>query len=140
MPSDPRWLTIALRELGVAEVPGSAANSRIVEYHQAVTLKATSDDISWCSSFVAWCMEAAGIPSTDSAAARSWLGWGCGLAEAQLGAVTVLSRTGNPALGHVGFWIAGDAEFCWLLGGNQSDAVTVARFAVGRMLGWRWPA
>jgi len=51
------WMDIAVAELGVHEDshPGQH-NSRILEYHQTTTLKATTDETPWCSSFVNWVM------------------------------------------------------------------------------------
>ena len=42
--------------------------------------------------------------------------------------------------GHVGFAIGQDDTHFFVLGGNQSDAVTIARIAKSRLLGARWPA
>ena len=44
------------------------------------------------------------------------------------------------ALGHVGFAAGQDDTHFYMLGGNQSDAVTIARIAKSRLLGARWPA
>jgi lysozyme family protein len=57
----------------------------------------------------------------------------------RLGAVVVLSRERDPGAGHVGFWTGETADKHILLGGNQSDAVTVAAFAKDGQLGFRWP-
>ena len=51
----PKWLEIALKEVGVSEIKGGE-NKRILEYHASTTLKAKEDEIPWCSSFVNWCM------------------------------------------------------------------------------------
>lgn len=53
------------------------------------------------------------------------------------GAVLVFERGSG---GHVGFAIGQDDTHFHVLGGNQSDAVTVARIAKSRLLGARWPA
>ena len=42
--------------------------------------------------------------------------------------------------GHVGFAVGEDDTYFYVLGGNQSDAVTIARNAKSRPLGARWPA
>jgi hypothetical protein len=42
--------------------------------------------------------------------------------------------------GHVGFAVGQDARALHVLGGNQSDAVTIARIDKSRLLGARWPA
>ena len=73
------WLEIAEREQGVAEVPGAGDNPRVVDYLMSTTLGSLenqNDETPWCSAFVNWCMEQAGIKGTNSAWARSWLDWG----------------------------------------------------------------
>ena len=68
--------------------------------------------------------------------ARHWLLFG---REVQpiIGAVLVFSRGFG---GHVGFAVGQDDTNFFVLGGNQSDAVTIARVAKSRLLGARWPA
>lgn len=66
-PESAPWLEIARGELGQREIKGDAHNPRILEYHQSVRGKITSDETPWCSSFVNWAMEKAGIRGTDSA-------------------------------------------------------------------------
>jgi lysozyme family protein len=51
----------------------------------------------------------------------------------------VLSRGSDPDAGHVGFLLGEAGNQIYLLGGNQSDAVTVAAFPKARLLGVRWP-
>ena len=139
LPGIPRWFLIASAELGVREVRGGE-NDRIIEYHQATTLRATEDEVPWCSAFMCWVMGQAGVASTRSAMARSWLAWGreC---RPVLGAVVVLRRTDNPRNGHVGLLVGqGRDGRPWLLGGNQSDAVSIAPFRGEDVLGFRWPS
>jgi uncharacterized protein (TIGR02594 family) len=124
----------------VKEVPGHAANPRILAYHRATTYQATSDEVPWCSSFVNWCLQEAGVTPTRSAAARSWLKWGEPLLQPRYGAITVLSRGLNPAQGHVGFFVSEQEGLVFLLGGNQSNAVSINGFRPERIVGIRWPA
>ena len=42
--------------------------------------------------------------------------------------------------GHVGFYWAEDGDAYHILGGNQSNAVTVMRVARNRILDARWPS
>ncbi|MBU5614452.1 peptidoglycan-binding protein [Geomonas sp. Red51] len=58
---DAIWLKIAAAEVGQREFPGSPANPRIIMYHGATSLRATSDEVAWCSAFVNWCLKQAGI-------------------------------------------------------------------------------
>lgn len=132
------WHEIAQGEEGTKEVPGSGNNPRIVEYHATTKLKATQDSVPWCSSFVNWCVEQAGYKGTDSAAARSWQGWGMECGEFRPnGSIVVMKRKGG---GHVGFKVGEDAFYVYVLGGNQSDEVNVRKFAHTQVLSYRLPA
>jgi uncharacterized protein (TIGR02594 family) len=75
--------------------------------------------------------------------ARNWLKFGRPLATPALGAVLVFWRgTRNGTSGHVGFY-AGEEKggaVLHVLGGNQSDAITIARLGRDRLLGIRWPS
>lgn len=133
---DSPWLDIARQELNVCQIPGPEANKRIIEYHSFTTLKATSDEVAWCSSFVNWCMHKAGLPGTNSAAARSWLQYGRKLDAPKEGCIAVYWRVSPSSWqGHVGFWVGENR----ILGGNQSNCVTIATYPRARLLGWRWP-
>jgi len=149
---EPRWLAVAYQELrlGVREIPGPQHTGRILEYHAATTLKATTDEVPWCASFVGWCLRQADVKPSGSAAARSYLDWGVGVSVVNppIGAVVVLKRGGagqpgpevRDAQGHVSFfWGHGEPGQLVCLGGNQGDKVSLACYPVGRLLGIRWP-
>ena len=139
--SQPRWLALAWGDLGVAETPGADHTRRVVRYYADVGhAQITNDETAWCAAFLGSCLERAGLPSTRSLMARSYLAWGESLDEFRHGAVAVLSRTADPALGHVGFLIGETTESVILLGGNQGDAVAVEAFPRSRLLGLRWPS
>ncbi len=138
MQSPHKWMSIAWDELATAEVPGQGNNMRIVEYHQSTKLKATDDSVAWCSSFINWVMDKAGIQGSDSAAARSWLGWGEKCLP-RYGALVVFSRGVSTWTGHVAFYLDEDDVNIYALGGNQHDRVCVQAFKKGQVLGYRWP-
>lgn len=129
---------IAKGEVGVKETPGAGNTKRVLEYHATTTLKATSDDVPWCSAFVSWCVERAGLRGTRSAAARSWLDWGTAVDLPQEGDIVILRR-GNPPSGHVGFFVKSAGDIIYVLGGNQSDQVKVSGYKRGDLLGYRRP-
>lgn len=135
---EPKWIEIARRELGQSELK-KGDNPRILEYHRSTLLKAKKDEVSWCSAFVCWCLETSGIRSTRSAAARSYLNFGVivSLADAKLGDIAVFKRGAHPWQGHVAFFISQDEKYLTVLGGNQSDAVTFAKFEKSALLGIR---
>lgn len=130
---------IAKQEVGAKEVPGPQHNKRILEYHATTTLKATTDEVSWCSSFVNWCVTQAGLKGTDSAAARSWLKWGTPVDTPREGDIVIFSRGSNPQSGHVGFYIETIGETIKVLGGNQGDQVKVSNYLKSNVLGYREP-
>lgn len=147
----PRWMELALAEQGQAEVAGAGKdNPRILEYHQATALRASSDETPWCSSFVNWVMRQSGHTGTQNALASSWLAWGEKLAEPRYGAIAIIrskSAAGNAATGsstgyHVGFLVEQTDKALRILGGNQSDSVKVSSFSLEKytLEGYRWPA
>ncbi len=138
---EPEWLRIAREEmaLGVEEISGVRNCARVLDYHSTTTLRATDDETPWCSAFVNWCLWKAGIRGTNSARARSWLEFGLRMPEPMPGAIAVLKRGSNPALGHVGFYIGEEPRRVFLLGGNQSNRVTIAAYEAKDILGYRWP-
>ena len=133
------WMTIAEDEIGVAEVPGTASNARIAQYHETTHGGPETDSVPWCSSFVNFCITRAGVTGTQSKMARSWMTWGRDAGGFVPGCIVVLQRGAAPK-GHVGFCVEASSGIVQLLGGNQGDAVNVASFDASRVLARRLPA
>ncbi|MFZ6647214.1 TIGR02594 family protein [Undibacterium sp. TJN25] len=133
-------MPVARKEIGIARFAAGQSNPRITEYHQHTNIRGYDDKVAWCSSFADWCMRQAGIAGTGSALARSWLEWGAALQQPRPGCVVVVTRD-DPASwkGHVGFYLRSDAEFIYLLGGNQLDEVREHFYPLDSVLGYRWP-
>lgn len=135
----PSWMAEAWRELGQSERSGSTHNPRIVAMFDELGHPSQADETAWCAAFVGACLERAGIASTRSLMARSYEEWGVPSAAPSAGAIAVLRRGSDPTLGHVGFLVGATDTHVLLLGGNQSDAVTVASFDRDLVLGYRAP-
>lgn len=136
----PAWLARAWAEVGQREGPSTSDNPRVLQYYRdAGHPGVTHDEVAWCAAFVGACLERVGIASTRSLMARSYLSFGEPLARGRVGAIAVLSRGADPALGHVGFWVGETESSVLLLGGNQGDAVAVSAYAKEKLLGLRWP-
>jgi len=135
----PKWLEIAEKELGEHEIPGDKSNPRIIEYHKATTLKSSSDEVPWCSSFVCWVMQEAGFKTTRSASARSWQWWGKEIKKPEFGCIVVFKRGSSPSQGHVGFFVGQGSDHIKILGGNQGDQVSIANFNKDKVVAYRWP-
>ncbi len=140
MRDQPAWLAAAWKELGQKEIAGSKDNARIVTYFREAGHPAVQDDeTAWCAAFLGAMLTRGGARGTGSLMARSYLRWGKAEDDLRTGAIAVLSRGSNPALGHVGFIVGAHDTSLILLGGNQTNAVTVAAFDRSRLLGVRWP-
>ena len=143
---NPPWLALALNELAtdVEEKRGKGRhNPRILEYHATTTLRAQDDETPWCSSFVNWCITQSGIKGTNLAAARSWLKWtqGEALTQPRKGAITIFWRgSPNGIFGHVAFYLGQTKNHIEVVGGNQGDQISIAKYAKSKFLGYRWPA
>lgn len=136
----PPWYAIALDQRGLHEVRDNA-ELRAWLRADGATLGDPAK-LPWCGDFVDTAIGLA-LPNeatpANPYAARNWLAWGreCPVI---LGAVAVFwrgSRTGWQ--GHVGFVAGEDADAIHVLGGNQSDSVTITRISRARLLGCRWP-
>ncbi len=142
---EPAWMAIARAEICTREArAGQPSNARIVQYHQITTLRAASDRTPWCAAFVSWVLEQAGIRSTRSARAKSYLDWGHALEAPRVGAITVFHRgSGAPTArgpGHVGFLVEERENDVLLLGGNQGNHVNIRSYSKSRLMAYRWPA
>lgn len=134
--STPRWLTEAEKYIGEREVKGAKHNPLILRWWMAIRAPFTNDETPWCAGYVGGVLEAVGIKSSRSAAARSYLNWGRSITPTP-GAILVFER--GPKYGHVAFYLYEDTLFYYVLGGNQGDAVGVMKIAKSRLLGSRWP-
>jgi len=146
---EPEWLVIARGEIGQKEIKGGNHNPRIVEYHSTTILKATDDEVAWCSSFVNWCFKQAGYVGTNSARAKDWVGWGKLYKKPIYGAVAIVDygkdQNGKDLGGHVGFIVGKDLKNrLIILGGNQGEpgegAVKYSAFRTTKIIAYTLPA
>jgi uncharacterized protein (TIGR02594 family) len=136
------WLSTAYDEMakGVAEIPGDEHHESVLVYHSYTTLKASSDEVPWCSAFICYCFETNHITSTKSAAARSWLKWGKEILYPEHGAVVVMWRKQKDGpMGHVGLYVGEKDGMIKVLSGNQKNSVSIQLYPKHRVLSYRWP-
>ena len=135
------WISEAKTALGRNEAPDS---NWLMDWlkRDGRTLGDPSKN-AWCGDFVETCIRMAlpdepllGALGTNPYWARNWLLFGQET-KPVTGAVLIFERGSG---GHVGFAVGQDETHFFVLGGNQSDAVTIARIAKSRLLGARWPA
>lgn len=134
---NPKWLNVALAELGVAEIPGKKSRPRIVEYYAAAGSDVTDDAVAWCSAFMNWVFAQCGIRGTKNLAARSWVTWGKPT-KPEPGAVVIFPR-GQGWQGHVAMVekVVGDSIV--IIGGNQSNRVSRETRKISSAIAFRKP-
>lgn len=138
------WFEEAEHLEGTKEVRGSLSNPIILQWADDLDIHYPSDDVPWCGLFVAHCIGST-LPNeilpSNPFGARNWRNFGIAC-DPQAGAVLVFWRTHKTKSfnGHVGFYAGEDGSAFHVLGGNQSDSVSVARVAKDRLLAARWPA
>ena len=139
---------LAQRFVGVREIAGKVSNPLILSMLTLDQAWPQDDSVPWCGAFVnyvAWLLR---LPRSKDLRARSWLRVGAGtdLEDAEPGFdVVVLQRGGTDqpgpsvinAPGHVGFFAGLERDTVLLLGGNQSDTVSVSPYPTTKVLGVR---
>jgi len=139
--SEPKWLTLARAEIGTLEIKGKDHNPKILAYFKDAGFKeVTNDETAWCAAFVGAILKRAGIKPSGSLGARSYERWGERLEQPLLGCIGVKRRQGGEAWqGHVGLVVAANQTTVWMLGGNQSDSVSIAPFSRWQFTAFVWP-
>ena len=132
-------INIALSEYGVKEVPGEKDNPRILQYFEEIGHSWVKDEqTAWCSAFVNWVMKKANKRISGKLNARSWLKVGVETVLPDKGDVVVLWREDPKSWkGHVAFFIRQSKDHVYLLGGNQSNAVSIVKYPKSRVLSYR---
>lgn len=141
------WIVEAYKDLGIHEIKGPKVEPHILEaldwadgvkdgkYLQGIH----DDETPWCSSWACGKLEMGGVKSWRGAWAQAAAQWGQKLAGPAVGCIVVFKW--SPSAGHVGFVVGKSADGrLMVLGGNQSDAVTISAFGTGQVLAYRWPA
>lgn len=144
MTVSPRWLDVALREVGVKEIRGGKHSTRVLQYFAAARSNVHDDETAWCSAFMNFVFAQCHIKPTYNLSARSWLTWGKASSLPVPGAVAIWPR-GNAWQGHVNMVVrVVNNTFVDCVGGNQYDpasggAVNIHRYKISGALGFRVP-
>lgn len=136
------WFQEARRLMGTREVNGPENNPVILQWADNLDIHYAGDDVPWCGLFVGHCiastLDREPLPP-GLLSARSWARFGIRSAPMP-GAVMVFWRGSRDSWqGHVGFYAGEDKTAYRILGGNQSDSVSLAWIAKDRLLDARWP-
>jgi uncharacterized protein (TIGR02594 family) len=101
--------------------------------------------IPWCAAWANTVLAQAGMETTGSLMARSFLNWGKPVAgNPNIGDVVVLRRGRNRSEGHVGFFYAfvdvNGAKMVAVLGGNQGQEVRISYYPISKIIAYRTAA
>ena len=144
-------LQLAMRFVGLKEVGGASSNPQILAMLKLDDAWPWDDSVPWCSAFInyiAWLLR---LPRSKSLRARSWLNVGVSvnIDDAYPGFdIVILKRGGDnqpgpnviEAPGHVGFLVNKFypvSATVSILGGNQSNMVSIAHYDATKILGIR---
>lgn len=143
-----KLVKIGLSQYGIKELPGINSNPEINKYFDSTGYSHLNlkEETAWCSAFINWCADKAGLEHTGQLFARSWLKTGIQTEEPKLGDVVIFWRGKSPnelitgsniKKGHVGIFIRETDYHIYCLGGNQSNSVNIAAYSRNRLLGYR---
>lgn len=92
----------------------------------------------WCAVYVTRCFQVSNMSIPKNwMRAKDWSTWGVKIAKPMDGCVVVFEREGG---GHVGFVVGETVDgFLSVLGGNQKNKVSIAKFNKDRVVGYYWP-
>lgn len=151
----PPWFTLAQTEMkewqdkGLKESAGEGLQ-KVIRYFQAVNYD-TDKNEPWCGAFVGYCLSECNptFKSTlvkGGATAANWMKWGdtnlrqFDLRDIPKGAIVVTHPMSEGTSGHVGFAVGKvtGTEKIEVLGGNQSDRITIEHIHKNKIRHIRW--
>lgn len=151
----PKWLGTMQRLIGVHEGLGAADNPIILGMATTIAkafpemqrycAEYQHDEIPWCGLSVAYCMAVNGIrppfdPTNELRSflwADAWSYWGRDLVTPVAGAVMIFTRNGG---GHVALSTGTYTDTAFtVIGGNQSDQISIINMPANKLTSIRWP-
>jgi uncharacterized protein (TIGR02594 family) len=139
--SGPLHMLEALKHYGLLETAGKGSTVDIMKWAKETGVSGwySDDSVPWCGLFVGICMKRATWPIKPTLlSALSWQDFGDKVAKGQesYGDILVFIRPGG---GHVGFYVGESKTAFLVLGGNQSDSVSLTWVAKDRLVACRRP-
>ena len=136
--SEQVWITEGRKFLGIEENKDETIlKGWVTDLKQNWFTKIFNKTVPWCGVYVAHCLQVANLPIPATyMRAKDWLNYGVAIQTPVPGCIVVFTRQGG---GHVGFVVGVTPDGLLLvLGGNQNDRVTIARFKKDNVSGYVW--
>lgn len=133
----PPWMEEMHRRKGLHE---ARDNRTLTDWLRAGRLLGNPAKLPWCGDAVETCIVKTlpGEPVPNNPFwAQAWAKFGVSAGGPRVGAIGVIRW--NAKSGHVGIVAGYRKGQVLLLGGNQSNAVTLSWFAEGKFIAFRWP-
>lgn len=148
MNNELNWIAEARKHIGIRENTSKTAHNptllamldRMGEFSNESRAWWQDDETPWCGLFVGFCLGVSGrFVVKEWFRARAWeSSQMTKLDRPAYGCIVTFTREGG---GHVGFVVGEDARGnIMVLGGNQSNAVSIVPFAKTRVTGYYWPS
>lgn len=126
--------------IGVKEIPGVKENPIIINWIKNIvkSFKGKEEEISWCSIVLMNILKPNYNITNANISARSWLNVGEKIkTPIENDCIVVLWREKRTSWkGHVGIYVKHDANYVYILGGNQGDKVCIQRYPLYRVLNY----
>lgn len=133
----PPWMAEMHRRMGLHEVQHKA---RLIDFLKIGRSLGDPATLPWCGDAVESCI-AKVLPGeplpTNPFWAQGWASFGIDVKAPLVGSIGVIRWSASS--GHVGFVAGVDGGKVVLLGGNQSNAITLASFPRDKFMAFRWP-
>lgn len=143
VPVEPVWMREARRYMGLREIAGPKSNPTILGWAARlggwVASFYKNDDTPWCGLAVAAWISVTlprEVMPSNPLGALNWSKFGRPLRVPSVGAILTFRREGG---GHVGLYVGEDETHFHVLGGNQSNSVSITRIDKERLAAIRWP-
>lgn len=125
----PPWVRIAWDEMGMRDKSQSFLQSRVADYLTVFGSPVTSAPKDWSAAFISWCLNRAGRPIVSGNDNNLFLKYGERLAAPTEGCIVMFRFPSSAGISHVGFYLYESMGRIAVIGGNQSDAVSVSHFS-----------
>jgi uncharacterized protein (TIGR02594 family) len=140
----PKIIKEAVALFGTREIVGLKHNQTILAWADAIGIGqlVNDDEQAWCGLFCGYVATRAQkhvpMQSWDILRALKWVDFGKKVPpdQAALGDILIFKRDGG---GHVGLYVGEDAQYYYVLGGNQGNEVSITKIAKPRLYAVRRP-
>lgn len=133
----PPWMAEMYRRLGLNEVRD---NKTLSEWLRTGKFLGNPAKLPWCGDAIETCIYKT-LPNEPAPSnpffAQSWAKFGIDAGGPIVGSIGVIRW--SPSSGHVGIVAGIDGNRVIMIGGNQSNAITISSFPLDKFIAFRWP-